>query len=164
MIFRPDLVLIDGSSYIYRAFHALPPLTTTKGKPTGATRGFASMLRKLISTYPNVPMVMIFDAKGPNFRNDFYKEYKANRPPMPNELRVQIDDIKKLSKDELVNLAKLLEIVFYRGRFRMKVDDATKNNLINKITIEKKNKPLDTPQKALTIQSDEILDLFGTQK
>lgn len=97
MIFRPDLVLIDGSSYIYRAFHALPPLTTTKGKPTGATRGFASMLRKLISTYPNVPMVMIFDAKGPNFRNDFYKEYKANRPPMPNELRVQIDDIKKLS-------------------------------------------------------------------
>ena len=97
MIFRPDLVLIDGSSYIYRAFHALPPLTTTKGKPTGATRGFASMLRKLISTYPNVPMVMIFDAKGPNFRNDFYKEYKANRPPMPNELRAQIDDIKKLS-------------------------------------------------------------------
>ena len=97
MIFRPDLVLIDGSSYIYRAFHALPPLTTTKGKPTGATRGFASMLRKLISTYPNVPMVMIFDAKGPNFRNDFYKEYKSNRPPMPNELRVQIDDIKELS-------------------------------------------------------------------
>ncbi|MEC7859225.1 MAG: DNA polymerase I, partial [Pseudomonadota bacterium] len=97
MIFRPDLVLIDGSSYIYRAFHALPPLTTTKGKPTGATRGFASMLRKLISTYPNVPMVMIFDAKGPNFRNDFYKEYKANRPPMPNELRAQIDEIKKLS-------------------------------------------------------------------
>ena len=72
--------------------------------------------------------------------------------------------IKKLSKDELVNLAKLLEIVFYRGRFRMKVDDATKNNLINKITIEKKNKPLDTPQKALTIESDEILGLFGTQK
>ena len=97
MIFRPDLVLIDGSSYIYRAFHALPPLTTIKGKPTGATRGFAAMLRKLISTYPNVPMVMIFDAKGPNFRNDFYKEYKANRPPMPNELRAQIDDIKKLS-------------------------------------------------------------------
>ena len=97
MIFRPDLVLIDGSSYIYRAFHALPPLTTAKGKPTGATRGFASMLRKLISTYPNVPMVMIFDAKGPNFRNDFYKEYKSNRPPMPNELRAQIDDIKKLS-------------------------------------------------------------------
>ena len=98
MIFRPDLILIDGTSYIYRAFHALPPLTTKEGKPTGATRGFASMIRKLISTYPGVPMVMVFDAKGPNFRNDYYAPYKKNRPPMPNELRVQIDDIKKLSE------------------------------------------------------------------
>ena len=98
MIFRPDLILIDGTSYIYRAFHALPPLTTSSGKPTGATRGFASMIRKLISTYPGVPMVMVFDAKGPNFRNDYYEPYKKNRPPMPNELRVQIDDIKKLSE------------------------------------------------------------------
>ena len=98
MIFRPDLILIDGTSYIYRAFHALPPLTTSSGKPTGATRGFAAMLRKLIEKYPGVPMVMVFDAKGPNFRNDYYKDYKANRPPMPNELRVQIEDIKKLSK------------------------------------------------------------------
>ena len=98
MIFRPDLILIDGTSYIYRAFHALPPLTTSSGKPTGATRGFAAMLRKLIEKYPGVPMVMVFDAKGPNFRNDYFKDYKANRPPMPNELRVQIEDIKKLSK------------------------------------------------------------------
>ena len=98
MIFRPDLILIDGTSYVYRAFHALPPLTTSSGKPTGATRGFASMLRKLISKYPGVQMVMVFDAKGHNFRNDYYSSYKANRPPMPNELRVQIDDIKKLSK------------------------------------------------------------------
>ena len=98
MIFRPDLILIDGTSYIYRAFHALPPLTTSAGKPTGATRGFAAMLRKLIEKYPGVPMVMVFDAKGPNFRNDYYQAYKANRPPMPNELRVQIEDIKKLSR------------------------------------------------------------------
>ena len=62
MIFRPDLILIDGTSYIYRAFHALPPLTTSSGKPTGATRGFASMLRKLIEKYPSIPMVMVFDA------------------------------------------------------------------------------------------------------
>ena len=103
MIFRPDVILIDGSSYIYRAFHALPPLSTSKGKPTGATRGVASMLRKLISTYPGVPMVMVFDAKGPTFRSDYYQAYKANRPSMPNELRVQIDDIKKLSKRSLGN-------------------------------------------------------------
>ena len=98
MIFRPDIILIDGSSYIYRAFHALPPLTTSTGRPTGATRGFASMLRKLISTYPNVPMVMVFDAKGKTFRSDYYKGYKANRPSMPNELRSQISDIKELTK------------------------------------------------------------------
>ena len=98
MIFRPDIILIDGSSYIYRAFHALPPLTTSTGRPTGATRGFASMLRKLISTYPNVPMVMVFDAKGKTFRSEYYKDYKANRPPMPNELRSQISDIKELTK------------------------------------------------------------------
>ena len=98
MIFRPDVILIDGSSYIYRAFHALPPLTTSNGKPTGATRGVASMLRKLISTYPGIPMVMVFDAKGPTFRSDYYQPYKANRPSMPNELRVQIADIKKLSE------------------------------------------------------------------
>ena len=69
--------------------------------------------------------------------------------------------IKKLSKDSLVNLAKLLDIVFYRGRFRMKIEDATKNNLINKIVTDKKNKPLETPQKALTIDSSEILNVFG---
>ena len=113
MIFRPDLILIDGTSYIYRAFHALPPLTTSDGKPTGATRGFASMLRKLISKYPGVQMVMVFDAKGHNFRNDYYSSYKANRPPMPNELRVQIDDIKKLSfekaMEELSDIVENLE-------------------------------------------------------
>ena len=97
MIFRPDIILIDGSSYIYRAFHALPPLTTSSGRPTGATRGFASMMRKLISTYPSVPMVMVFDAKGKTFRDEYYADYKANRPPMPNELRSQIDDIKELT-------------------------------------------------------------------
>ena len=96
MDFQPNVILIDGTSYIYRAFHALPPLTTSAGKPTGATRGFAAMLNKLIKTYPETPMVMVFDAKGKNFRNDYYEKYKANRPPMPNELRHQIEDIKKL--------------------------------------------------------------------
>ena len=96
MDFQPNVILIDGTSYIYRAFHALPPLTTSAGKPTGATRGFAAMLNKLIKTYPEIPMVMVFDAKGKNFRNDYYEKYKANRPPMPNELRHQIEDIKKL--------------------------------------------------------------------
>jgi len=72
--------------------------------------------------------------------------------------------IKKLSKDELVELSKLLEIVLYRGRFRMKAEDATKDNLINKIVTEKKNKPLESPRNALTIRPEEILSLFGDSK
>ena len=72
--------------------------------------------------------------------------------------------IKKLSKDELVELSKLLEIVLYRGRFRMKAEDATKDNLINKIVTEKKNKPLESPRDALTISPEEILSLFGDVK
>ena len=63
MIFRPDLILIDGTSYIYRAFHALPPLTTSSGKPTGATRGFASMLRKLIEKYPGTKHGFAFPSR-----------------------------------------------------------------------------------------------------
>ena len=70
-------------------------------------------------------------------------------------------DIKTLSKENLVELAKSLEIVFYRGRFRMKPEDATKDNLINKILFEKKNKPLESPRKALTITPSEVLELFG---
>ena len=72
--------------------------------------------------------------------------------------------IKKLSKDELVELSKLLEIVLYRGRFRMKAEDATKDNLINKIVTEKKNKPLESPRDALTVKPNEILSLFGDSK
>ena len=71
------------------------------------------------------------------------------------------DSIKTLSKENLVELAKSLEIVFYRGRFRMKPEDATKDNLINKILFEKKNKPLESPRKALTVTPSEVLELFG---
>ena len=78
--------------------------------------------------------------------------------------KIEEKTIKKLSKDELVELSKLLEIVLYRGRFRMKAEDATKDNLINKIIIEKKNKPLESPRDALTISPEEILSLFGDTK
>ena len=81
-----------------------------------------------------------------------------------NEAFKIVETIKKLSKDELVELSKLLEIVLYRGRFRMKAEDATKDNLINKIVTEKKNKPLESPRDALTISPEEILSLFGDLK
>ncbi len=87
------LVLVDGSSYLYRAFHALPPLTNSKGHPTGAVKGVISMLRRLQKDYPDSPIAVVFDAKGKTFRDELYSDYKANRPPMPDDLRSQIQPI-----------------------------------------------------------------------
>jgi DNA polymerase-1 len=87
------LVLVDGSSYLYRAYHALPPLTNSKGQPTGAVKGVVNMMRRLLKDYPLSPIAVIFDAKGKTFRDDMYAEYKANRPPMPDDLRPQVQPI-----------------------------------------------------------------------
>ena len=88
--------LIDGSSYLYRAFHAMPPLTTSTGLPTGAVKGVTNMLRNLRKENPDAYYLSIFDAKGKNFRHDLYKDYKANRPPMPEELREQLSPLKEI--------------------------------------------------------------------
>jgi DNA polymerase-1 len=87
------LVLVDGSSYLFRAFHALPPLTNKKGEPTGAMLGVINMLRRLLDTYKPTHMGVVFDASGKTFRNDLYSEYKATRPPMPDDLRAQIEPL-----------------------------------------------------------------------
>ena len=86
----PKLILVDGSSYLFRAFHAMPPLTNSKGQPTGAVYGVVNMLKSLLEEYQPEQVAMVFDAKGKTFRNDLYPEYKANRPPMPEDLRSQI--------------------------------------------------------------------------
>ena len=88
--------LIDGSSYLYRAFHAMPPLTTSTGLPTGAVKGVTNMLRNLRKENPDSYYLSIFDAKGKNFRHDIYKDYKANRPPMPEDLREQLSPLKEI--------------------------------------------------------------------
>lgn len=87
------LILVDGSSYLYRAFHALPALHNSKGFPTGAIYGIVSMLKRLIADYKPEHMVVVFDAKGKTFRDAMYAEYKANRKAMPDELRLQIEPI-----------------------------------------------------------------------
>ena len=92
------LVLVDGSSYVYRAFHALPMLTTSSGRNSGAVRGVISMLRRLLLDYPNSPVAVVFDAKGKTFRDAIFSEYKAHRPPMPDELREQIEPIHEIVK------------------------------------------------------------------
>ena len=88
-----QVVLVDGSSYLFRAYHALPPLLSSKGQATGAIKGVISMIRKLIAEYPDSHIAVVFDAKGKTFRNEIYEDYKANRPPMPDELRSQIAPI-----------------------------------------------------------------------
>lgn len=90
---KTPIILVDGSSYLYRAFHALPPLTNSRGVPTGAVKGVINMLRRLQKDYPESTVAVIFDAKGKTFRDELYPDYKANRPPMPDELRQQIEPI-----------------------------------------------------------------------
>jgi DNA polymerase-1 len=88
-----DLVLIDGSSYLYRAFHALPNLTNSAGEPTGALHGVVNMINKLVREQAGAHVAVVFDAPGKTFRDDIFAEYKANRPPMPDDLRSQVEPI-----------------------------------------------------------------------
>jgi DNA polymerase-1 len=88
---KPDLILVDGSSYLFRAYHALPPLANSRGEPTGAIVGVVNMLRKLINDYQPKYMAVVFDAPGKTFRDDLYDEYKAHRPPAPEDLKAQIN-------------------------------------------------------------------------
>jgi DNA polymerase-1 len=87
---KPPIILVDGSSYLYRAFHAMPGLNNSEGQPTGAIYGVINMTRSLLKQYQPENIAMIFDAKGKTFRDDLYPEYKANRPPMPDEMRSQV--------------------------------------------------------------------------
>jgi len=90
---RPDLVLVDGSSYLYRAFHALPPFSNSRGEPTGAVFGVLNMLAKFLKDYDPERIAVVFDAPGKTFRDDLFAEYKAHRPPMPDDLRSQIQPL-----------------------------------------------------------------------
>ncbi len=93
---RERLILVDGSSFLFRAYHAVPPLTNANGEPTNAIYGVSNMLRKLIADYHSDYITVVFDAPGKTFRNELYDQYKAHRPPMPDDLRVQIAPLHKL--------------------------------------------------------------------
>ncbi len=97
---QPTLLLVDGSSYLYRAFHAMPDLRAVPGDPsspaTGAIRGMINMMERLRKDVPATYAACVFDAKGPTFRDELYPEYKAHRSPMPDDLRTQIEPIHEL--------------------------------------------------------------------
>lgn len=90
------IFIIDGSSYLYRAYHAMPPLTSPAGHPTGAIKGVTNMLTTLKKDSEGSPIIVVFDAKGKTFRSDVYSDYKANRPPMPDDLREQLAPLKEI--------------------------------------------------------------------
>ena len=95
---KDRIFVIDGSSYLYRAYHAMPPLSTSSGQPTGAVKGVTNMLMNLKKDSEGSSIIVVFDAKGKTFRSDIYSEYKANRPPMPDELRDQLLPIKSICR------------------------------------------------------------------
>lgn len=97
-IAQNPLVLVDGSSYLYRAFHAFPPLTNREGEPTGAMYGVVNMLKSLISQVEPSHIAVVFDAKGKTFRDELFEQYKSHRPPMPDELRSQIQPLHAIIK------------------------------------------------------------------
>ena len=95
---KSPFVLVDGSSYLFRAYHAMPDMSNSKREPTGTIYGVINMMRRLLKDYDPEYLAVVFDAKGKTFRNDMYKEYKANRPPMPDDLRDQIEPIHNIIK------------------------------------------------------------------
>ena len=95
---KPPFILVDGSSYLFRAYHAMPEMSNSKREPTGTIYGVINMMRRLLKDYNPEYLAVVFDAKGKTFRNDMYKEYKANRPPMPDDLRDQIEPIHNIIK------------------------------------------------------------------
>ena len=97
-IAQNPLILVDGSSYLYRAYHAFPPLTNSKGEPTGAMYGVLNMLRSLLLQYQPTHAAVVFDAKGKTFRDELFEHYKSHRPPMPDDLRQQIEPLHAMVK------------------------------------------------------------------
>ena len=159
------LILVDGSSYLYRAYHALPPLMTSKNQPTGAIRGVISMIKKILEDHPKSLVGIIFDAKGKTFRNEMYKDYKANRPPMPDDLVQQIEPIFSIIK------ALGIKVISVEG---VEADDVigTLANMADKIghqtVISTGDKDLtqlvNKHIKVVNTMSDELLDEKGVEK
>jgi DNA polymerase-1 len=146
------LYLVDGSSYLYRAYHALPNLTNSEGEPTGALLGVANMLRRLLKDSGSENIAVVFDAKGPTFRHEMYEEYKANRPPMPLELRQQVEPI-----HEIVRLLGL-PLIQVQG---VEADDVI-GTLASRATAEKMDCVISTGDKDMAQLVNDHVSLVNT--
>lgn len=123
---KQTFLIIDGSNFLFRAYHALPPLTTRAGQPTGAIRGVITMFQKLLDTFNPAYAAVTFDAKGKSFRSDLYADYKAHRPPMPDDLRAQV--------------APLMDVVDFLGFPRLIIDGIEADDVIATLALEGKAK------------------------
>ncbi len=119
---HPELILVDGSSYLFRAYHGLPPLVNSRQQPTGAIRGVINMIRSLLNKYPGSRIGIVFDAKGKTFRSEIYAEYKAHRPPMPEDLRSQVEPI--------------LSIIRAMGLPLLIIDDVEADDVIGTLAVQ----------------------------
>ena len=158
------LILIDGSSYLYRAYHALPPLMSSKNQPTGAIRGVISMINKILLDHPNSPLAVIFDAKGKTFRHEMYKDYKANRPPMPEDLVKQIEPINQIVEALGIKLLSIkgVEADDVIGTLAKEASEAGLNTVIStgdKDMTQLVNKHI----KVVNTMSNELLDERGVE-
>ena len=159
------LILVDGSSYLYRAYHALPPLMTSKNQPTGAIRGVISMIKKILEDHPKSLLGIIFDAKGKTFRNEMYKDYKANRPPMPDDLVQQIEPIFSIIKalgikDISVEGVEADDVIGTLANMADKIGHQTVISTGDKDLTQLVNKHI----KVVNTMSDELLDEKGVEK
>ncbi|MGV3740430.1 MAG: DNA polymerase I [Gammaproteobacteria bacterium] len=158
------LILIDGSSYFYRAFHALPPLKTSKGQPTGAVYGVASMVKRLLKTYEPTHIAVIFDAKGKTFRDEWYPEYKAHRPPTPDDLAVQFEPLQQVLSAMGLPILSItgVEADDVIGTLAVQASQAGMSVLIS--TGDKDMAQLVTDKVTLiNTMSDQILDIAGVK-
>ena len=149
---KSPFILVDGSSYLFRAFHAMPPLSNSDGEPTGAIFGVINMLGKLLEQYQPDKMAVIFDAKGPTFRHEMYSEYKSHRPPMPEDLRAQIEPIHEIVK------ALGLPLIVVEG---VEADDVM-GTLAHQATLAKHDTLISTGDKDMAQLVNEHVTLINT--
>jgi len=173
------LYLIDGTAYIYRAYHAIRGLTNSKGLPTNAAFGFTRILIKLIEDRSPEYVVMFFDAKGPTFRHEIYKDYKANRPPMPEDLSVQIPHIKKITQGFNIPVMEMqgFEADDLIGTFRLRAEEAGfsvvmvtgDKDFVQLVTdtaiiwdpMKDKTIDIETVRKSFGIEPNQMIDVMG---
>ena len=154
MTSKKPLVLVDGSSYLYRAFHAMPNLSNSRNQPTGAVYGVTNMLRRLLKDYDPEQVAVVFDAPGKTFRDDIYPEYKAHRPPMPDDLRGQIEQIHEMVR------AMGLPLLMIEG---VEADDVI-GTLARQAAAEGRDALISTGDKDMAQLVDEHVELVDTMK